>query len=146
VVKQILVAIDGSEPSYRALDLASDIATKYGAQLTLLHVIPPGSPPEALKHFAAVEHIKESPEVLRDQLIGERLMGGAKHRAQVKGVTDIVVKVNIGDPAQVILKQAESFNLLVMGRRGLGPLQNLLQGSVSQKVTQLTEVTCVTVT
>ena len=36
---RILVALDGSEHSDKALDLASDIAGKYGAELVLLHVM-----------------------------------------------------------------------------------------------------------
>jgi hypothetical protein len=38
-MQRILVALDGSEHSDKALDLASDIAGKYGAELVLLHVM-----------------------------------------------------------------------------------------------------------
>ena len=38
-MQRILVALDGSEHSDKALDLASDIAAKYGAELVLLHVM-----------------------------------------------------------------------------------------------------------
>ena len=38
-MKTILVAIDGSDHSNRAVQLASDIASKYDAKLLLLHVV-----------------------------------------------------------------------------------------------------------
>ena len=38
-MERILVALDGSEHSDKALDLASDIAGKYGTELVLLHVL-----------------------------------------------------------------------------------------------------------
>jgi len=41
LIGKILVAVDGSENSDRALDFALDIAEKYGAALTLLNVSEP---------------------------------------------------------------------------------------------------------
>ena len=46
-MQRILVALDGSEHSDKALDLASDIAAKYGAELVLLHVMSDGRSPTA---------------------------------------------------------------------------------------------------
>jgi len=50
-----------------------------------------------------------------------------------------------GDPASVILEVAdkEKPDLLVMGSRGLGGIQRLLTGSVSQKGLQFGRVHCV---
>ena len=39
-MKRILVAIDGSDPSLKAARLAADIALRFGARLTLVHVVP----------------------------------------------------------------------------------------------------------
>ena len=38
MIKQVLVAVDGSENSIRALDFALDLTEKYNAQLTILNV------------------------------------------------------------------------------------------------------------
>ena len=38
-ISRILVPIDGSENAYRAASLAIDIATKYGAELLVIHVV-----------------------------------------------------------------------------------------------------------
>jgi nucleotide-binding universal stress UspA family protein len=52
-----------------------------------------------------------------------------------------------GDPAACILEAARNSQarFIVMGRRGLGRLAGLLIGSVSQKVSQLADCTCITV-
>ena len=39
MIKTILVATDGSDHAEKAVDLAADIAGKYGAHLVLLHVL-----------------------------------------------------------------------------------------------------------
>ena len=38
--KTILVAVDGSDHSWKALDLATEMAKNHGARLHILHVIP----------------------------------------------------------------------------------------------------------
>ena len=57
-MKNILVALDGSVPASRALAMASDLATRYGAVLHLVHVAPrPTVVSEGLKEFARAEHV-----------------------------------------------------------------------------------------
>ena len=56
-----LVAVDGSEPGGRALDLAGDIAAKCDAALTLLHVQAHpahGGVPKDLEDYARIEHVE----------------------------------------------------------------------------------------
>ena len=58
--KKIVVPVDGSAHANRAVDCATDLANKYGAELILLHVIaspgPARIPPE-LYEYARIEHI-----------------------------------------------------------------------------------------
>ena len=56
-------------------------------------------------------------------------------------------EVSRGDPAHSILGFAEGgdVDLIVMGRRGLGPFEGLLMGSVSSKVTALADCPVLTV-
>ena len=53
----------------------------------------------------------------------------------------------IGDPTARILETARSHDadLIVIGRRGLGPIGRLLLGSVSAKVLQLAGIPCLVV-
>jgi nucleotide-binding universal stress UspA family protein len=55
-MERIMVALDGSDHSDKALDLASDIAAKSGAELVLLHVISDKPLTDAERHMAEVEY------------------------------------------------------------------------------------------
>ena len=52
-----------------------------------------------------------------------------------------------GDPRSEIIAAANEIKaaVIVMGRRGVGALRGLLIGSVSHRVMQLADATCVTV-
>ncbi len=45
-MKRILVALDGSEGSLRAVEVAAELAAKFQAELMLIDVIAHGSPPD----------------------------------------------------------------------------------------------------
>ena len=64
-----------------------------------------------------------------------------------KGATDVTVQVVEGKAADNIIAAAakENADLIVMGRRGLGDVAGLLMGSVSHKVTHLSDCACLTV-
>ena len=170
----ILVAVDGSDHSDQAVHLAADIATKYDARLTLLHVCPEGSVPEGLRRLASVEFAMPSgPAAARPDLsegvgrivdparesseaassaeiyekLGHQILEHSKGIALEKGVAAVETSLDKGDAADVIVQQADRLraNIIVMGTRGLGTLKGLLVGSVSHKVTQLAPCTCVTV-
>jgi nucleotide-binding universal stress UspA family protein len=66
-MKRILVAVDGSSPSQRAVDIAADVATKYGFELLLVNVMQEQAVMDpALRDFARSEGLESSPfEVFR---------------------------------------------------------------------------------
>ena len=47
--RKILVPIDGSENSLRALDVAVDFAKRYGSKLTVLYIVEPGVEVSSIK-------------------------------------------------------------------------------------------------
>ena len=171
--KNVLVAIDGSDHSRRAADIAADMAKKYGAKLVLLHVVGNGKVPASLARMLEVEHMTEaerprSPNVANvaggiataergtdsreheeemKEAVAKMLLAGAEHTAKNKGVLDVSLITEHGDPVGRILECAarESTDLIVMGSRGLSDLRGLLMGSVSHKICQLSECTCITV-
>ena len=60
-MERILVGVDGSPASLKAVDLAADLANKYNAEVILLTVVPHfsvGVDP-AFEEYARVEHIQE---------------------------------------------------------------------------------------
>jgi nucleotide-binding universal stress UspA family protein len=138
-MKRIIAAVDRSEPSLRAVDLAADLANKYDAELVLLTVghDTTGPDPE-MEAYARMEHIREPTLTL----LIDSIRGGlteARDRAAAKGARRISTEVFIGQPAAEILASASAgqADLIVMGSRGHGRLTGLLLGSVAQKVVAL---------
>jgi nucleotide-binding universal stress UspA family protein len=173
-MKRILVALDGSEHSDKALDLASDIAGKYGAELVLLHVMSDRPLTDGERYLAETEYVDDllssiqapamdggdsrlrAERVLRyygdvarrfRQAIGDRLMSRARARAVEKGVQTMQSVLEDGDPANTILRVADGLHVdtIFLGSRGLGDARGLLMGSVSHKVAHLAGCTCVSV-
>jgi len=146
MISKILVPIDGSDHANHAIDLASEIAVKHNAKILILHAIPIASNlTEGQRRYAEVEHVEGSDDLVQYTLAEQQLMTSARMRAIETGVKGVDTLVEPGDPAEVILHHAKDYDMIVMGRRGLGPVLGLLQGSVSQKVTQLAECTCIVV-
>ena len=172
MIKRILVPVDGSAQSIKAVELASDLASKYDAEVELLHVLLRGHMPDGLRKAIEVEvgsragggskHLVNMPQEIMarvedkstTQLSLEALDVIAKHvlsrvaaLCREKGVSRVTQTVEEGNPAKIILETAESkgADMIVMGSRGLSDLKGMLVGSVSQKVSQLCKCTCVTV-
>ena len=138
-MRRILVAVDRSEPSLRAVDLAADMATKYGAALMLVTAMRDiGRPDPGIEAYVRSEHISESPITLEIEGVRNGL-NEVRDRASAKGAKDVSINVVIGDPAEQILAVAvdSGADMIVMGNRGHGPLAGLLLGSVAQKVVGL---------
>lgn len=170
-IQSILVPIDGSDHALKATALASDLAEKYGARLTLLHVVPRDHITEEIKRSAEIEHVatssthslladvpegrfpasiragQEEPTVEFLEYVGKQVVDSAKDVTRQKGLGEVNTIVEDGDPVKRILEYArqEKADLIVMGSRGLGDFQGLMMGSVSHKVAHLAECTCVTV-
>ena len=135
-MKRILVAVDRSEPSMRALEMAADIAVKYDAELvleTVLQDLGPNDP--GIEAYARIENIKDGESALKIESVRDSLSDVCQ-RAQAKGVRKVTVDVTVGDAAEEILANAKAggTDLIVMGNRGHGRLAGLLLGSVTQKV------------
>ncbi|MDJ0935098.1 MAG: universal stress protein [Kiloniellales bacterium] len=146
MLKKILVAIDGSQPSQRALDMGAQIAEKFDAVLVLIYVIRDMQLPESLRQMAEVELVQES-RLTTLQKIGQTILAEAATRAKKQGAKDVRNEVRPGDPAGAILRYVaeNGVDLIVMGSRGLGDVESMLLGSVSRKVSNLAKVGCLTV-
>lgn len=150
MISKILVAVDGSEHAWKALDLACDLATQYGASVIALHVVPYEPMPEALRAFASTEHIRIEEENARfhySKTLGDNLTREAERRARDKGVTAVVGRTEEGRPADSILATAEDegVDMIVVGCRGLSDAKALVLGSVSHQVANHAHCTCLTV-
>jgi nucleotide-binding universal stress UspA family protein len=124
----IIVALDGSAHSLKALDYARQLAEKHGSKLILLHA------------FQATSDLRGSEGF--NQMVGKRKGKGEeilKEAFKRLGRTTFEVEEDLleGPAAEAIIAVAETrnANLVVMGTRGMGSLKGLLVGSVSTKVT-----------
>ena len=150
MTKKFLVAVDGSEHSWKALDVATDLAKACHAALVVLHVIPHEELPDGLKKFAQVEGLSiEEVEVQNrlSKLIGDKIAIEAEARARNAGLQQVETRVEEGQAATAILAMVESTgaDMLFLGSRGLGDVKGLLLGSVSHKAMHLSPCTCVAV-
>ncbi len=146
MIKNILVPLDGSEPSVRALELACDLAGKYGARIHLLNVVDNLDVSDELRHFADVEHLTGSSEQLH-QVVSDHILDYGRNLAVEHGCADPATEVRQGPPARRIVEYANAADIdaIVMGSRGLSDLKGLLLGSVSHKVAERAPCTCITV-
>src|SRR3974377_496139 len=99
-MERILVVVDGSAASLKAVDLAADLANKYNAELILLTVVPHFSPEvdPALEEYARVEHI-QVPATELALAAAESVLDGARRAAQAKGATPSAAEPAFGVPA-----------------------------------------------
>lgn len=170
-IKRILVPTDGSDQGDRAVDLASGIAAKYGADLILLYAMWRGPSLAQLRasvdldqlgetargeldpaRHPIAEHISSTlipPVVSRDALteIGEQVLERGRRNAVAKGVRRAEVILREGDPARTIINVAgrQEADLIALGSRGLGGAEGLLSGSVSYKVSHTAPCSCLIV-
>jgi nucleotide-binding universal stress UspA family protein len=149
MINRILVPVDGSEHATRAVERASDLASRYGAELTLLHVVAhEGSflVPTELQGYAQDENASVTEADLIREAAAE-LIERARSRTAAAGLERVHTVIESGDPATRIVSYADEhgIDLIVMGRRGMGELAGLLIGSVSQKVAHLAACSCLTV-
>jgi len=148
--KKFLVAVDGSDHGWKALDLATDLAAVSDAELIILHVVSYEPVPEGLQQYAKVEGIPV--EDLKAQFhyskaIGDKVTSEAEARVRKKGLARVTTRVTEGSPANeiVALAEAEGADMVFLGNRGFGDIGGLLMGSVSHKVMHLAPCTCVAV-
>lgn len=136
----ILVATDGSEPSQRAVETAARLAAADGETLYILNVIRDMQFPAALSRMAEVERLVGTrTDVLN--YVAQKILNDAKEQARKHGARSIETLTRSGDPASAIVEAAndQGTSLIVVGTRGLGGMAGALLGSVSRKVSNLSE-------
>jgi len=126
VVKNILVPVDGSDGSDKAVAQAISMAEIYGAKLNFLYV--------ANINQLAINAALSQAILEAVTKAGKTILDRAENM-----VPSGIVKESFsetGSPAAVILEFEDNLNadLIVMGSRGLGVVKGILLGSVSQYI------------
>jgi nucleotide-binding universal stress UspA family protein len=132
----ILVGIDGSAHSQRALEWAAKEAALRHVPLTVLTVH------QAVRgfwggtlHYSGDESLTEKARAAA-QAETDKVLGGLGDA----GPESVTVKAVEGIPAEAILNEGHDADLIVLGSRGGGGFARLLLGSVSSTVAEHAEV------
>ncbi len=136
--QRILVAVDGSEGSRRASEVAVDLAEKFNAELFVLYAF--RGYPEYMTMFPSApspsgEAIQEYEAYARKAAL--EVVGRTVSMAEKKGVkAKPKTSETIGSVVQTITDYAvvEKIDLIIMGTRGMGGFKKMLLGSVSNGV------------
>jgi nucleotide-binding universal stress UspA family protein len=125
----ILVPVDGSDNSYRALDAALLLSEKLGSDITVIHVMEE----VPITHIGSEKMLNELLEAYKKE--NQDILLKCSEIANQRGLT-IKTFLLQGNPASAILDyiKKEKFDLVIMGSRGLGKFKELILGSVSSKI------------
>lgn len=126
--RYILVGVDGSAESAKALQWAARIAPALNADIEALAVwhapvLAYGPPPVAYTPAPEL-HAHKALTATVDSVFGADRPRGLR------------LRVREGHPAEVLADRGHTAALIVVGSRGIGGLKGLLQGSVSRYVTE----------
>lgn len=136
---KVVVGIDGSDASRRALDWALDDARSRGGWVEVVHAwsLPPtaGLPVPVLTDLAVFEEAAEA------------VVAHVLDNADLSGLSRPVSRVIMGgrSAASLLTARGADAELVVVGSRGLGGLPGLLLGSVSDQVVHHSPTTVVVV-
>ncbi|MCB1045112.1 MAG: universal stress protein [Acidobacteria bacterium] len=128
--ERILVPVDFSDHSKKAIEVAAGLAARFGASVMLLHVIEEAVLPPF--YMVGVDHLASAPE-LAEQTENELSRLVSLFEEAPKSAS---VHVTKGHPAKEIAEFArlQKADLLVIATHGLTGLEHFLLGSVTEKV------------
>ena len=128
VYRKILVALDGSEASKKALGTAIQLARSHAAGLCALGV------EEHLPHYAAtvgeVEEAKDEQASFFGRVMDESRRAATEHDVQ------LTIEIRAGNAAQQIVRVASDgeFDLIVIGAKGHSRIRYFLLGTTADRV------------
>ena len=130
----ILVGVDGSDYSRRALSWAMREAAHHHVPLTVItvHSGPVRPATEIYWNIPDLPDKSFDPEPLRTAL---QEMTDAVAKENGETPPEITMKVAQGDPAEELVRASKDAELIVVGSHGRGAFAQLLMGSVSSKLT-----------
>jgi nucleotide-binding universal stress UspA family protein len=149
-LKKILVGVDGSDKSDEALSVALDMADRYGAEVTIIHVLEP-TPIPSTKYPVTVSGSVESmanPEWVdiyytkTTEAAKDLLNKSSEIATKTYPKLRVREKLAEGKPAEEIIKEARDggYDLIVLGSHGLSNFEEFLLGSVSTDVVNQSKV------
>ena len=132
-IRKILVALDGSNPSFNASTYAIDFAKRYDAELIVLSIVSPI--PYSQFEYANIGRMKEIETIEKEK--SEQYIDKVKQKAienKVTVKTEVLIKYT--SVVKEIVEYAENnkVDMIVIGSRGMAGFKKLLLGSVANGV------------
>lgn len=132
---KILAATDFSDDSNYALGFAEELARRFGAEITVLHVDQPLAPVMVSEldpglDFGAMSRIAEEQRSMALAILEKTSTRLREAGMKARGL------LKVGAPFLEIIRtaQAENFDLIVLGTHGHTGLAHVLMGSVAERV------------
>jgi nucleotide-binding universal stress UspA family protein len=142
-INEILVPVDFSECSNKAVDFALHLGEKFNAHITLLHVVTLFH--EELNEEARLqdfEKIVQSRERWIHEKLKEHKNAADQHNLKVESI--LLRGFATADKILEYIRE-NNFDLVIMGSHGRTGIKHLLQGSVSEKVVRLSNIPVLTI-
>jgi nucleotide-binding universal stress UspA family protein len=149
LITKILVAVDSSENSEKALNYALEVAEKFSASILILNVfqLPPEfenqpsmvqqlpssrSPQQQISYQSNVASFIEDLRNVHEVVLSKAIERATKLKPNLK----ITAELTEGDVPLKIVETAVNgkFDLIVLGHRGGSKINELFLGSTSEKV------------
>jgi len=129
-ITRILVPLDFSASSSRALDYAHGLAQRLGAALHLVHVCEVATMMTPGLDAYAIAYSDWS------QRLGEEAEKELTNTTKALGDVTVTTEVLFGSPASSIVEAADTNNadMIVMGTHGHGAVMHVLMGNVAERV------------
>ncbi len=131
VINNILFPADGSETSNKALTFVKNLALKFEAKVTVIHIY---EFPVLIGGFEINPvYIVELEQNLQKR--GETILENAKKELDLMGIESATILLQ-GDTGKTIVDfvNGDAYDLLVIGSHGTGAIKSFLMGSTSNYV------------
>jgi nucleotide-binding universal stress UspA family protein len=144
-IKKIVYCTDFSQNSLAAFGVALDLAKKYQANLTLLHVVPPlVFPSPVMEEFISEQtHLQFTQDVIK----GSEEQINRNFVQKMGSFPDYQIKILSGHPSAEILSFLEEneADLVVLGTHGLTGLAHFFLGSTAEKIVRRSPCSVLTI-
>ncbi|MGI0045233.1 MAG: universal stress protein [Nitrososphaeraceae archaeon] len=142
-LSRILTAVDGSEQSMRAVDLAISIARKHNAELMALYVF---YSQLGYAYSSYLSKIEDSPSIAAIvnsakqeashwfEAINNKIAHPEKNEHHIRLKSEVIVTSTSVPAAIIDYASKNRVNLIVIGTRGRSGIKKVLLGSVAQEI------------
>ena len=131
--RNVVVGTDGSDTAEHAVRHAAQLAKSFSARLTVVTAFVADPEEEA-------KRLQEAPPDVRwaitDATSADERARHGREIARDVGVDDVVIRVDSGDPATLLIDAADSTggDLIVVGSKGMTSAKRFILGSVPNKI------------